>query len=159
MAELEQNATVLDDNRHAAHGVARRLISRHDSLAKRISAFLAQSVHVISRRPQANQQCLCHGQREKQRHWSIRCMHGDPHTLGAKDHIIRNPSDIVVFHHGLRRCRSRRLAQFDALRLRLVKLAAKVVELKTRVMPHLPSARPVQAVLRLVLERFPKRVI
>ena len=51
------------------------------------------------------------------------------------------------------------VAQFDTLRLRLVKLAARVVELKTRVMLHLPSACPVQAVLRLALERLPKLVI
>ena len=36
-----------------------------------------------------------------------------------------------------------RVAQFDTLRLRLVKLAARVVALKTRVMLHLPSACPV----------------
>ena len=35
-----------------------------------------------------------------------------------------------------------RVAQFDTLRLRLVKLAARVVALKTRVMLHLPSACP-----------------
>ena len=35
-----------------------------------------------------------------------------------------------------------RVAQFDTLRLRLVKLAVRVVALKTRVMLHLPSAYP-----------------
>jgi Transposase DDE domain group 1 len=49
-----------------------------------------------------------------------------------------------------------RVAQFDTLRLRLVKLAARVVALKTRIMPHLPSACPAQAILRLVLERMPR---
>ena len=44
------------------------------------------------------------------------------------------------------------------LRLRLVKLAARVVELKTRVMLHLPSACPYQAILRLALERLPRLV-
>jgi Transposase DDE domain group 1 len=52
-----------------------------------------------------------------------------------------------------------RVAQFDTLRLRLVKLAARVVELKTRVLLHLPCACPSQAVLRLALERLPKLVI
>jgi len=47
-----------------------------------------------------------------------------------------------------------RVAQFDTLRLRLVKLAARVVALKTRVMLHLPSACPDQAVLRLALSRM-----
>lgn len=49
-----------------------------------------------------------------------------------------------------------RVAQFDTLRLRLVKLAARVEEWKTRVMLHLPSACPDQRVLRLALERLPR---
>ncbi len=51
-----------------------------------------------------------------------------------------------------------RAAQFDTLRLRLVKLAARVVALKTRVMLHLPSAYPDQAIMRLALERLPRLV-
>jgi hypothetical protein len=51
-----------------------------------------------------------------------------------------------------------RVAQFDTLRLRLVKLAARVVALKTRGVMHLPSACPYQAVLRLGLERLPRLV-
>lgn len=49
-----------------------------------------------------------------------------------------------------------RAAQFDTLRLRLVKLATRVVALKTRVMLHLPSACPDKAILRLALERLPR---
>jgi hypothetical protein len=49
-----------------------------------------------------------------------------------------------------------RVAQFDTLRLRLVKLATRVVALKTRVMLHLPSGCPDKAILRLVLERLPR---
>ncbi|WP_052389907.1 IS1380 family transposase [Belnapia moabensis] len=49
-----------------------------------------------------------------------------------------------------------RVAQFDTLRLRLVKLATRVVALKTRVMLHLPSACPDKVVLRLALERMPR---
>ena len=52
-----------------------------------------------------------------------------------------------------------RVAQFDTLRLRLVKLAVRVVELKTRVMLHLPSTYPDHAILRIALERLPKLVI
>ena len=52
-----------------------------------------------------------------------------------------------------------RVAQFDTLRLRLLKIATRVVEWKTRVMLHLPSACPDQAILRLVLERIPRLVI
>src|SRR5215211_4865466 len=51
-----------------------------------------------------------------------------------------------------------RVAQFDTLRLRLVKLATRVVALKTRVMLHLPSACPDQAILRLALERLPRLI-
>jgi len=51
-----------------------------------------------------------------------------------------------------------RVVQFDTLRLRLVKLAARVVALKTRVMLHLPSACPDQAIMRLALERLPRLV-
>jgi hypothetical protein len=51
-----------------------------------------------------------------------------------------------------------RVAQFDTLRLRLVKLATRAVALKTRVMLHLPSACPHRAVLRLALERMPRLI-
>ena len=51
-----------------------------------------------------------------------------------------------------------RVAQFDTLRLRLVKLAVRVVALKTRVMLHLPSACPAKAIMRLALERMPRLV-
>lgn len=49
-----------------------------------------------------------------------------------------------------------RVVQFDTLRLRLVKLATRVVALKTRVMLHLPSACPDKDILRLALERLPR---
>jgi hypothetical protein len=37
-----------------------------------------------------------------------------------------------------------------------VKLATRVVALKTRVMLHLPSGCPDKAILRFVLERLPR---
>ena len=49
-----------------------------------------------------------------------------------------------------------RRAQFDTLRLRLIKIAARVVEMKTRVTLHLPSACPAAPVMRLLLERLPR---
>ena len=49
-----------------------------------------------------------------------------------------------------------RVVQFDTLRLRLVKLATRVVALKTRVMLHLPSACPDKGILRHALERLPR---
>jgi hypothetical protein len=51
-----------------------------------------------------------------------------------------------------------RTAQFDTLRLRLVKLAARVVEMKTMIKLHLPTAAPCQDILRLVLARLPRLV-
>ena len=51
-----------------------------------------------------------------------------------------------------------RTAQFDTLRLRLLKIAAQVATLKTRVMLHLPSACPYQSVVRLALGRMPRLV-
>ena len=51
-----------------------------------------------------------------------------------------------------------RVAQFDTLRLRLIKIAARVVELKTQIRLHLPTACPSQAILRAVLGRIPRLV-
>jgi len=51
-----------------------------------------------------------------------------------------------------------RCAQFDTLRLRLIKIAARVVEMKTMIKVHLPTACPVQDILRLVLTRIPRLV-
>ena len=50
------------------------------------------------------------------------------------------------------------LAEFDTLRLRLIKIAARVVELKTQIRLHLPTACPDQAILRVVLGRIPRLV-
>ena len=51
-----------------------------------------------------------------------------------------------------------RVAQFDSLRLRLVKIAARVVEMTARIKVHLPTSASDQAVLRLVLGRLPRLV-
>lgn len=51
-----------------------------------------------------------------------------------------------------------RVAQFDTLRLRLIKIAARVVEMKTQIRLHLPTACPCQPILRLVLGRLPRLV-
>ena len=52
-----------------------------------------------------------------------------------------------------------RVAQFDTLRLRLIKIAARVVEMKTQVRLHLPSAYPHRAILQTVLGRLPRLII
>jgi hypothetical protein len=51
-----------------------------------------------------------------------------------------------------------RIAQFDTLRLGLLKIAARVVELKTMIRLHLPTACPHHAILRVVLGRIPRLV-
>lgn len=51
-----------------------------------------------------------------------------------------------------------RAAQFDTLRLRLIKIAARVIEMKTRIRVCLPTAAPNQDILRLALARLPRLV-
>jgi hypothetical protein len=52
-----------------------------------------------------------------------------------------------------------RVAQFDTLRLRLIKLAARVEVLKTKVRLHLPKSMPHQAILAMALTRLPRLVV
>lgn len=51
-----------------------------------------------------------------------------------------------------------RAAQFDTLRLRLIKIAVRVVEMKTQIRLHLPTSCPDQAILRIVLGQIPRLV-
>jgi len=51
-----------------------------------------------------------------------------------------------------------RTAQFDTLRLRMIKLAVRVVELKTQIKLHLPSRAPCQSILAFVLGRVPRLI-
>ena len=51
-----------------------------------------------------------------------------------------------------------RVAQFDTLRLRLIKIAARVVEMKTMIRVHLPTSCPAQDILRFGLDRIPRLV-
>jgi hypothetical protein len=52
-----------------------------------------------------------------------------------------------------------RVMQFDTLRLRLIKIAARVVELKKQIKIHLPTSAPDQAIFTLALDRLPRLVI
>jgi hypothetical protein len=56
------------------------------------------------------------------------------------------------------RCSMWRVAQFDTLRLRLIKIAARVVEMRTMIRIHLPTACPGQDILRFALGRIPRLV-
>ena len=49
-----------------------------------------------------------------------------------------------------------RVMQFDTLRLRLVKIAARVVELKTQLRTHLPSSAPDQPIFTMLIGRLPR---
>jgi hypothetical protein len=51
-----------------------------------------------------------------------------------------------------------RVMQFDTLRLRLIKIAACVVELKKQIKIHLPSSVPDQRIFHLALDRLPRLV-
>jgi hypothetical protein len=51
-----------------------------------------------------------------------------------------------------------RVAQFDTLRLRLIKVAARIVEMKTMIRVHLPTSCPAQDILHLALGRIPRLV-
>nr|WP_081731371.1 transposase [Mesorhizobium sp. L2C054A000] len=63
-------------------------------------------------------------------------------------------------NRGLRAAVPRRssfaVAQFDTLRLRLIKIAARVVEMKSQIRLHLPTLCPDQRILRIVLDRIPQ---
>jgi len=49
-----------------------------------------------------------------------------------------------------------RLLQFDTLRLRLIKIAAQVVEMKTMIKIHLPTACPAQTITPIAIGRIPR---
>ncbi|MFC5316257.1 transposase, partial [Azospirillum rugosum] len=51
-----------------------------------------------------------------------------------------------------------RSVQFDTLRLRLVKIAARIVEMKTQIKVHLPTSAPDQAIIHLALGRLPRLI-
>ena len=51
-----------------------------------------------------------------------------------------------------------RVAQFDTLRLRLIKTAARVVEMKSKIKIHLPTSAPDQAIWHLAIGRLPRLI-
>lgn len=48
------------------------------------------------------------------------------------------------------------VAQFDTLRLRLIKIATRIVEMKTMIKIHLPTSCPAQTIMPLALVRIPR---
>ena len=51
-----------------------------------------------------------------------------------------------------------RTVQFDTLRLHLIKIAARVVEMKTLIRVQWPTACPNQQIVRVALDRIPRLV-
>jgi hypothetical protein len=52
-----------------------------------------------------------------------------------------------------------RVAQFGTLRLQLIKVAARIVEMKTMIKINFPTSSSVQDLMRLVLACIPRLVI
>ena len=51
-----------------------------------------------------------------------------------------------------------RVAQFDTMRLRLIRLATRVVELKSKIRLHFPTSTPDQAIFGLALGRMTRLI-
>ena len=108
----------------------------------------------------------------------IYCAHGqaENHIKAWKTHLLADrtsccrasTNQMRLFLHvgahwlmwGLRALMPRRsfwrVAQFDTLRLRLIKLAVRIEVLKTQVRLHLPRATPDQAIFAWLLNRMPR---
>jgi len=120
------------------------------------------------------------GGRARQLYQGLYCARGqaENHIKAWKNHLAADRTSCheaaanqfrLFLHAGaywllwsLRRLMPRRSAwrvmQFDTLRLRLIKIAARVVELKTQIKIHLPSSAPDQAIFAMLLDRLPRLV-
>jgi hypothetical protein len=120
------------------------------------------------------------GGRPKQLYEGIYCARGqaENHIKAWKNHLLADRTSChlapanqfrLFLHAGaywllwsLRRLMPKRsswrVMQFDTLRLRLIKLAARVVELKKQIKIHLPSSAPDQAIFHLALDRLPRLI-
>jgi hypothetical protein len=121
------------------------------------------------------------GGRPKQLYQALYCARGqaENHIKAWKNHLAADRTSChqaeanqfrLFLHAGaywllwsLRRAMPRRspwrVMQFDTLRLRLIKLAARIVELKAQIKIHLPSSAPDQAIFRLALDRIHRLVV
>jgi hypothetical protein len=121
------------------------------------------------------------GGRPKQLYQALYCARGqaENHIKAWKNHLAADRTSChqaeanqfrLFLHAGaywllwsLRRAMpqrsSWRVMQFDTLRLRLIKLAARIVELKAQIKIHLPSSAPDQAIFRLALDRIHRLVV
>jgi hypothetical protein len=121
------------------------------------------------------------GGRPKQLYQALYCARGqaENHIKAWKNHLAADRTSChqaeanqfrLFLHAGaywllwsLRRAMPRRspwrVMQFDTLRLRLIKLAARIVELKAQIKIHLPSSAPDQAIFRLALDRVHRFIV
>jgi hypothetical protein len=121
------------------------------------------------------------GGRPKQLYQALYCARGqaENHIKAWKNHLAADRTSChqaeanqfrLFLHAGaywllwsLRRAMPRRspwrVMQFDTLRLRLIKLAARIVELKAQIKIHLPSNAPDQAIFRLALDHIHRLVV
>jgi hypothetical protein len=164
------------------HGKVRRFMQFHDaarswSRVERIIARIeAGSAGTDTRFIVTNLEAG----RAKHRYEQLYCARGqaENHIKAWKNHLAADRTSChaaganqfrLVLHAGaywllwsMRRVMPKRSAwrvmQFDTLRLRLIKLAARVVELKTRLKIHLPSSAPDQAIFAMLLARLPRLV-
>jgi site-specific recombinase XerD len=77
--------------------------------------------------------------------------------LGDRDHALL----LFLYNTGARADEAARLTIDSLVRyaaLRLIKIAARVVEMKTMIRVHLPTSCPVQDILRFALGRIPRLV-
>ena len=118
------------------------------------------------------------GGRPKQLYEGLYCARGqaENHIKAWKNHLLADRTSChlaeanqfrLFLHAGaywllwsLRRLMPKRsswrVMQFDTLRLRLIKLAARIVEFKKQIKIHLPSSTPDQAIFHFVLARLPR---
>jgi hypothetical protein len=165
-----------------AHGKRRRFKEFHDaaqswSRVERIIARVeAGSEGTDTRFIVTNLQ----GGRPKKLYQRLYCARGqaENHIKAWKNHLAADRTSCheaeanqfrLFLHAGaywllwsLRRVMPKRsswsVMQFDTLRLRLIKIAARVVELKTQIKIHLPSSAPDQRIFHLALDHLPRLV-
>jgi hypothetical protein len=78
-------------------------------------------------------------------------------TPGALDFLEWSAAPFSQ-HTPFARCRNARASQSPnstRCELRLIKIAARAVEMKTQIRLHLPTSCPDQRILRIVLDRIP----
>lgn len=164
------------------HGKARRFLSFYDGAASwsRVERIIARvevgaagqdTRFVVTNLPHRNPRAL---------YEDVYCRRGDAenHIKAWKTHLAADrtscttacANQVRLFLHagaywimwGLRAAMPKRstwrAAQFDTLRLRLVKIAVRIVEMKTMIRVHLPSSCPARAIMPIALSRIPRLV-